>query len=269
MKQNGVEDAGLVIYRASVIRDPNTKNSHLNLLITDEYVKAKNYQKAIKEQGHFFVGGNILYLLLSELFDHITQLFNKIRMDDVDIEDENRTLLFLRKFSRSSETIEMKVQKVIRNPRQTDAEIFEIGLSGLSDNITFSRMEGQNSKMQIAVPVSYLYNRLISFMDKMQYTDIPFIDTDIRNNFIERFNELNAKVKDKKQQIEVKYALELAQERIRDLEDESVDLHQKILIAEEQGQLYKRSYLLLKKRYQKLLQKLKNRGDTEQEIEEL
>ncbi len=269
MKQNGIEDAGLVLYRATVVKDPNSKGSHLNILITDEYIKAIGYQKAIKEQGCFFVGGNILYLLLSELFDHITVMFNKIRMYDVNLHDENRTLLFLRKFSRSSEAIEAKVQYVIQNPRQKDFEIFEIRLAGLQNNITFSRSEGQNSKMQIAVPVSYLYNRLISYMDKMKYTDIPYLDKDIRDTFLGRFNELNQKVKDKKQQIEVKYALELAQERIQDLEDENADLHRKILATDEQGQLYKRSYLVLKKRYEKLTQKLKARDNSDQEIEEL
>jgi hypothetical protein len=269
MKQNGIDDTGLVLYRASVFRDPNSKSSHLYVLVTDEYIKAIGYQKAMKEQGCFFVGGNILYLLLSELFDHITVMFNKIRMDDVNINDENRTLLFLRKFSRSSEAIETKVQSVIQNPRQREPEIFEIRLAGLQNNITFSRSEGQNSKMQIAIPTSYLYNRLISYMDKMKYTDIPFLDKDIRDTFLERFNELNQKVKDKKQQIEVKYALELAKERIQDLEDENADLHRKILATDEQGQLYKRSYLLLKRRYEKLTRKLETGEDADLAIEEL
>jgi hypothetical protein len=62
-------------------------------------------------------------------------------------------------------------------------------------------------------------------MDKMQFTDIPNLDTAIRDAFLKRFNELNSKIQDKRQQIEVKYALELAQERIRDLEDENAELH--------------------------------------------
>lgn len=269
MKQNSIEDTGLIIFKATVFKDPNARNTHLNILITDEYIKSINYQKKIKEQGCFYVGGNILYLLLSELFEHITVMFNKIRMDDVNIHDENRTLLFLRKFSRSSETIEKKIHTIISSPRRKDHEIFEIRLAGIQNNITFNRTEGQKSKMCIAVPVSYLYNRLISYMDKMEYTDIPYLEKEIRDTFLGRFNELNGKVKDKKHQIEVKYALELAQERIRDLEDENTELHQKLIGKDEETQLYRRSYLLLKKRFEKLLLKVKPGEEAQQELEEL
>lgn len=269
MKQNAVEESGLVIYRARILKDPNTVNSHLNLLINDEYIKSMNYQKKIKEDGCFYVGGNVLYLLLSELFDHITVMFNKIRMDDVNINDENSTLLFLRKFSRSSETIEAKIQQTMNRPPGSEYEIFEIRLAGLQNNIAFNREAGKNAKMCIAVPVSYLYNRLISYMDKMRYIDIPHLDEDIRNTFLERFDGLNRKVKDKKQQIEVKYALELAQERIRDLEDENAELHQRVLQMDSQTQLYKRSYLLLKKRYEKMRERADVKENGGQSVDEL
>jgi hypothetical protein len=225
MKENAIEEFGVVIYRARILKDPNTKNTYLHLLLEDEYIKSVNYQKKIKEDGRFFVGGNILYLLLSELFDHITEMFNRIRMDDVNINNEDSTLLFLRKFSRSSEIIEKKIQKNSNHFPKKDYEIFDIRLAGMQNNITFSRTEGKNAKMRIAIPVDYLYSRLISYMDKMQFTDIPNLDAGIRDDFLKRFNELNSKIQDKKQQIEVKYALELAQERIRDLEDENAELH--------------------------------------------
>ena len=268
MKGNCIEETGLQIYSAGVMRDPNPKNGLLHILITEEYIKANNYQKSIKEYGCFFVGGNLLYLLLSELFEHITVMFSKIRMDDVDIHDENRTLLFLRKFSRSSETIEAKIHKILKVPREIPYEIFEIRLAGLQNNINFSRSGGQESKMSIAIPVHYLYNRLISHMDKMQFTDLPQLDKEIRERFLQRFNELNQKVRDKKHEIEVKYALELAQERISDLEKENTDLHQKMANAEYQCQLYKRSYMSLKQRYEKVLQQVQL-PEEDEVIEEL
>jgi hypothetical protein len=269
MKENAIEEFGVVIYRARILKDPNTKNTYLHLLLEDEYIKSVNYQKKIKEDGRFFVGGNILYLLLSELFDHITEMFNRIRMDDVNINNEDSTLLFLRKFSRSSEIIEKKIQKNSNHFPKKDYEIFDIRLAGMQNNITFSRTEGKNAKMRIAIPVDYLYSRLISYMDKMQFTDIPNLDAGIRDDFLKRFNELNSKIQDKKQQIEVKYALELAQERIHDLEDENAELHRKVISLDNESRLYKRSYMLLRKRFDKMLQKLKVRDAGEQRLEEL
>jgi uncharacterized coiled-coil DUF342 family protein len=142
-------------------------------------------------------------------------------------------------------------------------------MAGMQNNIAFSRTEGKNAKMRIAIPMDYLYSRLISYMDKMQFTDIPNLDTAIRDAFLKRFNELNSKIQDKRQQIEVKYALELAQERIHDLEDENAELHRKVISLDNEAQLYKRSYMLLRKRFEKMLQKLKVRDAGEQELEEL
>lgn len=269
MKENAIEESGVVIYRARILKDPNTQNTHLQLLLEEEYIKSVNYQKKIKEDGRFFVGGNILYLLLSELFDHITEMFNRIRMDDVNINNEDSTLIFLRKFSRSSEIIEKKIQNIINHPQKTGYEIFDVRMAGMQNNIAFSRTEGKNAKMRIAIPMDYLYSRLISYMDKMQFTDIPNLDTAIRDAFLKRFNELNSKIQDKRQQIEVKYALELAQERIHDLEDENAELHRKVISLDNEAQLYKRSYMLLRKRFEKMLQKLKVRDAGEQELEEL
>ena len=59
------------------------------------------------------------------------------------------------------------------------------------------------------------YNRLISYVDKMNFSDLNKIDRDIRALFLSQFNELNQRIMDHKKQIEMKYALELAQERAR------------------------------------------------------
>jgi len=267
MKENNIELSEVRIYNAELLKDPNGKSGNLKIRIIDDYIKSKNYQKLMRDKGRFHVGGNILYELLSELCDYITKLFSRIRFDEVDVYDENRTLLFLRKFSRSSEITEGKIKKRFKDYGPPPVmELFELHITGLEKGITFSRREEQKSMLTIEIPAGYIYNRLISFMDKMEFSDLTRIDKEIRESFLKSFNELNLRVADKKSQIEMKYALELAQERLRDLEKENSRLLDRLSAYEFQNDLYKRSYFSLKHR------NTSNRSDREkppETIEEL
>ena len=271
MNINAINSSGVRIFNGDVLKDINNKNSDISIIINDEYIKSMNYQKQIRNQGMFYIGGELLYTLLSELFDFIAEMFDKIRLDDVNIYDEeNRTLLFLRKFSRSSEIIEKKLHiRTGESTRYSNSETFQIHISGKESSISFARKEGNQSKLAIAIPRQYLYNRLISHMDKMEFTDLMQLDKDIRHTFLKNFIELNQKIGDKRNQIDIRYALELAQGRIQDLETENTRLHNKVSLMDYQNKLFKRSYFSLKNRYGKLLERFNSKEEDEQDIEEI
>jgi hypothetical protein len=233
----------------------------------DEYVKSKNYQNLMRENKQFQVGGDFLYQLLTTLFDYITRIFERIRLEDLNLNEGNKTLLFLKKFSSSSAIIEKKLGRLNNlNPKVKD-ELFVLHIAGLENNISFSRNSDGNSKLNIEIPVSYIYNRLISYVDKIDFTDLNKIDGKIRANFISQFNELNQRIKDHKKQIEMKYALDLAQERARDLEEQNAKLMDQIHLIKFQNDLYKRSYFSLKNRYRAIIMKIS--GAEEQDDEHL
>lgn len=271
MNENAIDSSGVKLSRGEIHREKSKSHASITLLVYDEYIKSINYQKQIRQDELFFVGGELLYQLLTELFDYISDLYNKIRLDDVDIHDEkNRNLLFLRKFSRSSKTIEEKIQ--IRSREETpykNRELFPVHINGKSDFISFSRQEENQSKLTIKLPVSYLFNRLISQMDKMDFLDLMAIEKKIRDAFLKRFIELNEKVKEKSTQIDIRYAMELAQERISDLEKENRQLHNKLSLYEYQNKLYKRSYFSLRNRFSKLQERYQVKVDDDEKILEI
>ncbi len=271
MNINAINSSGVRIFSGDVLKDINNKNADISIIINDEYIKSMNYQKQIRNQGMFYIGGELLYTLLSELFDYIAEMFDKIRLDDVNIHDEeNRTLLFLRKFSRSSEIIEKKIQlRTSETTRYSNSETFQIHISGKENSISFARKEENQSRLTIAIPQQYLYNRLISHMDKMEFTDLMQLDKNIRHAFLKNFIELNQKIGDKRNQIDIRYALELAQGRIQDLEKENSRLHNKVSLMDYQNKLYKRSYFSLKNRYSKMLERFHSKEEDEQDIEEI
>lgn len=271
MKENRIDSSGVVISNGEILRDEKDNPSSIKILIFDEYIKSITYQKLIREKESFLVGGELLYLLLSELFDYISDLYNKIRLDDVDIHDDgNRNLLFLRKFSRSSEIIENKIQMRSREkiPYKNN-ELFQIHINGKGNCINFSRKKEKQSKLAITLPAHYLFNRLISQMDKMNYIDLMTLDKPIRNTFLKKFIELHEKVTEKSTQIDIRYAMELAQDRIRDLEKENNQLHNKVSLYDFQNKLYKRSYFSLKNRYSKLQERYHVKEEEDGTIQEI
>ena len=271
MNNNRIDTAGVTLFNGEIQRDPN-KPGKISILISDEYIKAVNYQKEIRERGTFHIGGNLLYQLLSDLFDYISELFNRIRMDDVDIHDEeNRTLLFLKKFSRSSERISSKIENRQKeyNPKGGN-EIFPIHINVKDDNIHFSRTAEKQSKIFIDVPSNFLYNRLISYVDSMEFKDLKSLDTTVYSYFMNNFSDLNRRISDKKNQIDMRYAIQLAQGRIADLEKENQELHNRISFFTYQNKLYKRSYFQLKKRFDRVVKKQGSEDTTaDEDLEEL
>jgi hypothetical protein len=208
--------------------------------------------------------------LLTSLFDYITRLFERIRLDDLNLNEGNKTLLFLKKFSNSSAVIEQKLGRLNSLSPDRKDELFILHIDGLENSITFSRNSDGNSRLNIEIPVSYIYNRLISFVDKMDFTDLNKTDKDIRDLFLNQFNQLHQRIMDHKKQIEMKYALELAQERARDLENQNAQLTDRINQVKFQNDLYKRSYFSLKNRYRAIIMKVNGAAEEDDEnLEEL
>jgi hypothetical protein len=108
-----------------------------------------------------------------------------------------------------------------------------------------------------------LNNRLISMMDKMIFSELPFLDEKICRAFLTRFKELSGNVDDKKKQIDMKYALELAKERIYALERHNSIQLDTIDQLRTENDLYKRSYFSLRKR------KKGSTSDTAEKLPEL
>lgn len=270
MKSNTINDDQVQIFNGELKHDLDKGNSHLIILIQDEYVKSKNFQNLMREKKQFAVGGNILFQLLTSLFDYITRLFERIRLDDLNLNEGNKTLLFLKKFSSSSAVIEKKLGRLNSLSPNLREELFILHIAGLENSINFSRNSDGNSRLNIEIPVSYIYNRLISFVDKMDFTDLNKIDNDIRILFLNQFKELNQRIMDHKKQIEMKYALELAQERARDLENQNALLTERINQVKFQNDLYKRSYFSLKNRNKALIMKVNGASEEDDEnLEEL
>jgi hypothetical protein len=249
MKQNCINNNEVLIFDGTLTRNPGKAGSHLVILIMDEYLKSKNYQKLMRENSRFCIGGNLLYKLLTELFEYVTRLFERIRLDNLNLNEGNKTLLFLRKFANSSEIIKSKIDKLNTLKPVDRDELFILHISGLENTVSFSRNQDGNSRLSLEIPVSFLYNRLISFLDSMDFIDLNTIDPDVRKLFMKRFSDLNQRILDQKKQIEMKYALELSQERARELEEQNSILQEKVSQFKFQNELYKRSYFSLKKRY--------------------
>ncbi len=271
MNNNRIDKSGVTLFNGEIFRDPGNPGK-ISILISDEYIKAVNYQKEIRERGTFHIGGNLLYQLLSDLFDYISELFNRIRLDDVDIHDEeNRTLLFLKKFSRSSERISSKIENRQKEYQPKGGnEIFPIHINVKDDNIHFSRTAGNQSKIFIDVPSNFLYNRLISFVDSMEFQDLKRLEPSVHSSFMNNFSDLNRRVSDKKKHIDMRYAIQLAQGRIADLERENQELHSKISFFTYQNKLYKRSYFQLKKRFDRVVKKQGSQDNfPDEELEEI
>ncbi len=268
MNINTINTNGVVLFHGEITKDKDHPGS-ICILISDEYIKAMQYQKEIRSRGTFYIGGDLLYKLLAELFDYISSLFGRIRLDDVDIHDEeDRTLLFLRKFSRSSERIEQKIkQRMNERIPPANRENFQIHMDSKKDNIQFSRTEEKQSKVFIHVPVTFLYNRLISYVDSMEFCDLKHLDRAVHKSFMMTFSDLNQKVREKKNQIDMSYAIQLAQERIADLEKDNQQLHTKISFFSYQNNLYKRSYFSLKKRYDQMMKK--HNFNDDEDLEEI
>ena len=226
-------------------------------MIMDEYLKAKNYQTLIRNSNQISLGGNMLYLLLSELFEYITRLFDRIRLDDLDLEKENKALLFLKKFSKSSEIIEKKIERLNSLVRDVEPELFVLHINS-QEFSGFTRDNEGNSKLGLRIPVSFIYNRLISYVDKMNFTDLFLLEQQVRDLFNSRFAGLNQRILDQKKQIEMKYALELSRERARDLERQHQILIDKISQLKFQNDLYKRSFFMMQKRYNDLQRSSEN-----------
>lgn len=264
MAVNRILDNHLHLEEAEIHSD--IKQPQIDIIVTEEYLKALNYQKLLRENRKFYITGKLLYALLSELLDHINGVFMKIRLPDVDLESENKTLIFLRKFSRSSELIKNKLAlRVAQKDNEVSKEVFEFGIAGIENQIGFIKGADGVNRMVIRVPSSYVYNRMISFVDKMNFTELPAIDKETKSAFLTRFQELNRNVEDKKQQIDMKYALELATERIQKLEEENSRQTSRIQMLQTQNELYKRSYLSLRNRKN---QKNVN-GDLDENIQDL
>lgn len=271
MKQNCINNDNVLIFEGQITRNPGNAGTHLVILIMDEYVKSKSYQKLMKENSCFYIGGNLLYRLLTELFGYVTHLFERIRLDDLNLNEGNKTLLFLKKFASSSKIIKTKIDRLNTLKHPEEAELFTLHITGLENTVIFSRNQDGNSRLSLEIPVSFLYNRLISYVDQMEFIDLNTIDTETRKQFMKQFNDLNQRILDQKQQIEMKYALELSQERARDLEEQNSVLQEKLNQFKFQNDLYKRSYFLLKKRYNTLIaiNTESNGSESDENLEEL
>lgn len=247
MGENRILDNNLHLEEAELQSD--VKLPQFDIIITEEYLKALSYQKLLRENRKFYITGKLLYSLLCELLDHINRVFLRIRLPDVDIESENKTLIFLRKFSRSSELIKNKLAlRVAQKDNEISKEVFEFGIAGIENQIGFIKGSDGVNRMVIRIPSSYVYNRMISFVDKMNFSELPAIEKNTKAAFLTRFQELSRNVEDKKQQIDMKYALELATDRIQKLEEENSRQMTRIQMLQTQNELYKRSYLSLRKR---------------------
>jgi len=262
MRENLINDDNLYISEATLKQD--SQNAFFSVIIDDEYVKAINFNKVLKSQQKFYISGNLLYQFLYDLINHINQIFMKIKLTDVDVDDDNKTMLFLRKFSRSSELIKNKLAIISDQKNENGKkEYFEIQVASKKGSSSFTRDQQGNSKLNIMIPVSFVYNRLLSFIDKMNFTELPRIDTKIKSDFLSSIQDLVQNVDEKKSQIDMKYALELAKERIKSLEDENQRQVVRIQTLMIQNDLYKRSYFSLRKR------KTGKAESTDDSIEEL
>ena len=269
MKQNCIDNNEVLIYNGHLTRNPGKAGSHLVILIMDEYLKSKNYQKLMRDNSRFSVGGNLLYRLLTELFEYVTHLFERIRLEDLNLNEGNKTLLFLKKFASSSTIIKSKID-MLNTVKTVDLnELFVLHIAGLENTVSFSRNQDGNSRLSLEIPVSFLYNRLISYVDSMDFTDLNVIDKDVRTQFMKQFNDLNQRILEQKKMIEMKYALELSQERARELEEQNTVLQDKISQFKFQNDLYKRSYFSLKKRYNDFTVKAGNNNRNDEILEEL
>jgi len=249
MKSNTILGNQVHIYNGELKHDTEKSNPNLLIHVMDEYVKSKSYQNMIRENKQFIVGGNILYQLLTELFEYITKLFSRIRLEDLNLNEGNKTLLFLKKFSNSSTIIEKKLASLNSLHINSETEHFVLHIAGLEKKIDFSRNSDGNSRLVIEIPINFVFSRLISYLDKMEFCDVNKVDKEVRALFLNQFMQLNQKIKDHKKQIEMKYALELAQERARDLEMQNTQLLEKMGSLKNQSDLYRRSFFLLKDRY--------------------
>jgi len=270
MKSNTILGDQVHIFNGELKHDIDKANPNLLIHVMDEYVKSKSYQNIIREKKQFYVGGNILYELLTELFEYVIRLFGRIRLEDLNLNEGNKTLLFLKKFSSSSIIIEQKLAGLNSLNISTESELFLLHITGLENKIEFSRNSDGRSRLMIEIPVNYVFSRLISYLDKMDFSDINKIDKEIRVLFLNQFMQLNQKIKDHKKQIEMKYALELSQERARDLETQNALLLEKTGSIRNQGDLYKRSFFLLKDRYSTMFLQYKGTEDPDDaDLEEL
>ncbi len=249
MDINAIQDNQVHIFKGELKHDNDRGNPNLLIHIMDEYVKSKSFQNLIRENRQFAVGGDILYQLLTELFEYVTRLFGRIRLEDLNLNEGNKTLLFLKKFSTSSTIIEKKLAALNSLNTSMDAELFVLHITGLEHKIDFSRNVDGNSRLVIEIPTNFAFSRLISYLDSMEFNDVNRLEKEIRVNFLNQFMQLNQKIKDHKKQIEMKYALDLAQERARDLEIQNTELLEKTGTIKSESDLYKRSFFLLKDRY--------------------
>ncbi len=248
MKNNTIIDNQVYIYHGELHWDMRNNGSGLNLLIRDEYLKAKNYQSAMRSRRQFSVGGDLLYSLLTELIEYINSLLDRIRLEDLELSEDNKQLLFLKKFSKSSQLIEGKLKNLNSLKRSEDEELFVLHIAGLEKEVQFQRQEDGNSRLSLILPSAYIFNRLISFMDKMSFNDLNRIEKEIRDSFLKQFTGLHQRVTDQKNHIEMKYALELARDRARDLEKQNAMLMDSVHHLRMQNDLYKRSYYSLRNR---------------------
>ena len=53
MKINTIQDNQVQIFNGELKHDPDKGNTHLIILIMDEYVKSKNYQNLMRENKQF------------------------------------------------------------------------------------------------------------------------------------------------------------------------------------------------------------------------
>jgi len=270
MKSNIILGNQVHIFNGELKHDTDKANPNLVIHVMDEYVKSKSYQNAIRENKQFNVGGNILYQLLTELLEYITRLFGRIRLEDLNLNEGNKTLLFLKKFSSSSTIIEKKLSRLNSLNIDSEMELFVLHIDGLENKIDFSRNSDGNSRLIIEIPVNYVFSRLISYLDKMDFSDLNKIDKEVRILFLNQFMQLNQKIKDHKKQIEMKYALELSQERARDLEAQNTQLQEKSGQIRSQSDLYRRSFFLLKDRYSTMFLQCRGMEDPDDKnLEEL
>lgn len=248
MKNNEIQGDQVYIFHGELQLDSRNGGAGLVLLIHDEYVKSKSYQKAMREKRQFTIGGSLLYKLLTELIEYINRILDRIRLEDLDLSEDNKPLLFLKKFSQSSELIEGKLKRLNSLDHSREEELFILHIAGLEDRIQFQRQEDGNSRLSLVFPTTYIFNRLISFMDKMSFQDLNRVDKEIRDSFLRQFTGLHQRVTDQKNHIEMKYAMELSRDRARDLEKENAYLMEKIHHLKFQNDLYKRSYYSLRSR---------------------
>ena len=261
MKNNGILNNQVYIYSGELQWAAASDGGGLILLIRDEYVKSKNYQNIMREKHQLSIGGDLLYKLLAEVIEYINSLLARIRLEDLNLNEDNKPLLFLKRFSKSSEIMEQKIKQLNSLTATNDEELFVLHITGLENKIVFQRQEDGNSRLSLVLPTGYVFNRLISFMDKMTFNDLNHIDKAVRDSFIKQFNTLHQRVGDQKNHIEMKYALELALARSRGLEKENANLLEKVHQLKTLNELYKRSYY-----------SLRNRGtaaDQDENVEEL